>query len=145
MIIRAVLSTLFLILLVCSPVIFAQSSAATPTNTTLLTVGGEVAQPLKLGAADLAKLPHRSITAREHNGKEAQFQGVELIKILQMAGVKFGEQLRGKDLALFLVAEGADGYRAVFALAEIDPDYNDRIILLADNVRAKHSLKKKDH
>ena len=89
MIIRAVQSTLFLMLLLCASVIFAQSGAATPTNTTLLTVGGEVAQPLKLGAADLAKLPHRSITAREHNGKEAQFEGVDLIKILQMAGVKW--------------------------------------------------------
>jgi hypothetical protein len=43
-----------------------------------------------------------------------------------------GEQLRGKNMALFLLVEAADGYRAVFALPEIDPAYTDRIILLAD-------------
>jgi len=30
------------------------------------------------------------------------------------------------------VVEAADGYRAVFALAEFDPDFTDRVILLAD-------------
>jgi DMSO/TMAO reductase YedYZ molybdopterin-dependent catalytic subunit len=103
----------------------------------MVTVGGEVAHQLKLGAADLAKLPHHSIKAREHNGREASFEGVALVDILKLAGVKFGEALRGKDLALYLVVDAADGYRAVFSLAELDPDYNDRIILLADKREGK--------
>jgi DMSO/TMAO reductase YedYZ molybdopterin-dependent catalytic subunit len=98
----------------------------------LLTVGGEVATPLKLTAADLAKLPHRSLTSRTHDGKAASFDGIELGDVLKLAGVKFGEQLRGRDLALFLVVGAADGYRAVFALPELDHAFSDRIILLAD-------------
>ena len=35
-------------------------------------------------------------------------------------------------MALFVVVEAADGYRAVFALAELDPEFTDRVILLAD-------------
>ena len=59
-------------------------------------------------------------------------KGVEVGEILKLAGVKFGEQLRGKDLALFLVVEAADHYRAVFALPELDHAFTDRIVLLAD-------------
>ena len=64
--------------------------------------------------------------------KEASFDGVELSDILKLAGVKFGEQLRGKDLALFLVVGAFDNYRAVFALPELDHAFTDRLVILAD-------------
>jgi hypothetical protein len=35
-------------------------------------------------------------------------------------------------MALYLVVEASDGYRAVFALPELDPEFTDRVILLAD-------------
>ena len=57
---------------------------------------------------------------------------IELGDVLKLAGVKFGEQLRGKDLALFLVVGAADGYHAVFALPELDHAFTDRIVILAD-------------
>ena len=56
----------------------------------------------------------------------------KIIDVLQLAGVKFGEGLRGKSLALYLVVEAADGYRAVFALPELDPAFTDRVTLLVD-------------
>ena len=98
----------------------------------LLTVSGEVSQPLKLTADDLAKFPHRTVNARDHNSKDTTFEGVEVGEILKLAGVKSGEALRGKELALFLVAEAADGYRAVFALAELDHAFSDQVIIVAD-------------
>jgi len=45
--------------------------------------------------------------------------------------VKLGEQLRGKRLAEYLVVEAADGYKAVFALPEVDPAFTDRVVILA--------------
>lgn len=129
--IRTLQSVLFLFV-IASAVAFAQTGPAVPAGPVLLTVAGEVATPLKLTATDLAKLPHRSLSARTHDGKEASFDGIELGEVLKLAGVKFGEQLRGKDLALFLVVGAADGYRAVFALPELDHAFNDRIIILAD-------------
>lgn len=131
MIIRALRTTLFLIVL-GSTVVFGQTSTASPTNAVLLTVGGEVATPLKLTAADLAKLPRRTLRAKAHDGKEATFEGIELGDVLKLAGVKFGEQLRGKDLALFLIVGASDGYHAVFALPELDHAFTDRLIILAD-------------
>jgi DMSO/TMAO reductase YedYZ molybdopterin-dependent catalytic subunit len=132
MIIRTVQTTLFLIVLFCSAVAFGQTITAGAPNTVLLTVGGEVAHPLKLTADDLAKLPRRSLQAKAHDGKEAMFDGVELADVLKLAGVKFGEQLRGKELAMFLVVSAADGYHAVFALPELDHAFTDRIVILAD-------------
>lgn len=40
--------------------------------------------------------------------------------------------MRGKSLALYLVVDAADGYRAVFALPELDSAFTDQVIILAD-------------
>ncbi len=110
---------------------FGQGGQSPPTGYSL-SVGGEVTHPLKLTAADLAKLPRRTVRATDHDRKEATFEGVELGEVLRLAGVEFGERLRGKSLALFLVAEAADEYRAVFALPELDRAFTNRVVLLAD-------------
>jgi len=114
-----------------------QSSTPGPATPVLLTIGGEVANPVKLTASDLAKLPRRSVQAKDHDGKETTFEGIELAEVLALAGVKSGEQLKGKELALFLVVDAADGYRAVFALPELDHAFTDRTILLADRRNGK--------
>jgi DMSO/TMAO reductase YedYZ molybdopterin-dependent catalytic subunit len=125
---------LCLILFSYSPAIHSQDKQATGTNSTAaLSVSGEVERPLKLSAADLAKLPRRTVRAKDHSGKESAYEGVALIEILRLAGVPFGEGLRGKNLSLYLIVEAADGYRAVFALPELDSAFTDRIILLADH------------
>jgi DMSO/TMAO reductase YedYZ molybdopterin-dependent catalytic subunit len=112
-------------------VVSAQSRPSTAVDYSL-TVGGEVERPLKLTIADLAKLPRRTARAKERDGRETTFEGVELSAVLKLAGVPFGERLRGTNLALFLIAEAADNYRVVFALPELDPAFADRVILLAD-------------
>lgn len=125
---RHLLVALFLLNFTWS-IAFSQPPTAKPV---LLTIGGEVANPVKLTAEDLQKLPRRSVRAKDHDGKDTSFEGVDLSEVLKLAGVKSGEQLRGKELALFLVAEAADGYRAVFALPELDRAFTDRVIILAD-------------
>ncbi len=70
--------------------------------------------------------------AKDHDGKEYAYEGVVLADILRTAGVKLGEQLRGKALATCLLVTAADGYAAVFALPEFDPPANDRVIIIAD-------------
>jgi DMSO/TMAO reductase YedYZ molybdopterin-dependent catalytic subunit len=98
----------------------------------VLTVGGEVERPLKLSLADLAKLPRLTVRGKDHDGKEHKYDGVALGEVLRQAGVKFGKELRGKALATYLLVEASDGYKAVFALPELDPGYTDRVIVLAD-------------
>ncbi len=119
------------------------SIASAQTNqpaTTVLKVDGEVTRPLSLSASDISKLPRRKATAKDHDGKSVAFEGVALVDLLKSAGVEFGEKLRGKNLALFLVAEASDGYRAVFALPELDPAFVDQEIILADPARRQSAF-----
>jgi DMSO/TMAO reductase YedYZ molybdopterin-dependent catalytic subunit len=127
--------TLSIILLLVSlgvPVAFGQTKQTSTPASQTLNIGGEVSSPLKLSAADMAKLPRRTVSAKDHDGKAVTFEGVDLVEVLRLAGVEFGEKLRGKSLALFLVVDAADGYRAVFALPELDPAFTDGVIILAD-------------
>lgn len=112
--------------------VFAQTPTVQSQKESFLAVEGEVARPLKLAATDLAKLPRSTVKAKDHDGKEATYEGVALVEILKLAGVESGEKLRGKSLAKFLLVEAADGYRAVFALPELDPAFSDQVIILAE-------------
>jgi DMSO/TMAO reductase YedYZ molybdopterin-dependent catalytic subunit len=113
--------------------VFGQTQNSTPPAPEFqLTVGGEVERPLKLSLADLAKLPRRTVKAKDHDRPEATFEGVPLMEILQMAGIKFGEKLRGQALTTYLLVEASDGYKVLFALAELDSAFTDQIVLLAD-------------
>ena len=98
----------------------------------LLEVRGEVSRPLAWSASEFAKLPRQTVRAQGHDRVESQFEGVSLFEVLSRAGVPFGKELRGQAVALYLVVEASDGYRAVFALPELDPAFSDRVILLAD-------------
>jgi hypothetical protein len=57
---------------------------------------------------------------------------VRVIDVLAKAGVPTGKDLRGRAMALYVVVDAADDYRAVFALAELDGAFSDRVVLLAD-------------
>jgi DMSO/TMAO reductase YedYZ molybdopterin-dependent catalytic subunit len=104
----------------------------TAPSKTIVSVKGEVEKPLELTAEEFAKLPRQTVHAKDHDGKEADYEGVALVELLKAAGVKLGQELRGKALASYLVVEASDGYRAVFALPELDPGFSERVILLAD-------------
>lgn len=53
---------------------------------------------------------------------------------MRRAGAPHGEQLRGTLMTTYVLAEAEDGYKVVFALAELDPGCSDSEILVADTV-----------
>lgn len=85
-----------------------------------------------ISAQAWATLPRTSVQAIDHDGKEVAFEGVAAREVLKTLNAPLGKELRGKNLVLYVVAEAADGYRAVYALTEFDGDFTDRIILIAD-------------
>ncbi len=99
-------------------------------------VVGDVKQPLTLSVDDLAKMPRATVRV-SNNGMETVYEGVWLHDVLKMAGVPQGNQLRGKALAGYVLAEAQDGYQVVFSLGELDPSFIDNEILLADTVGGK--------
>jgi len=48
------------------------------------------------------------------------------------AGGPIGKQLRGKALASYILAKAHDGYEVVFAVGEIDAEFGNEQILVAD-------------
>ena len=75
-------------------------------------------------------MPTTTVTTGS-SGAPVTFVGVSVKALLKKAGVGFGESLRGKRLASCLLVEGADGYRVVIALPELDPAFTDRQVVLA--------------
>jgi DMSO/TMAO reductase YedYZ molybdopterin-dependent catalytic subunit len=113
----------------------APAAAASKSDDVRLTVNGNVDKPLSLSLADLRDLPRQTLVVmNEHEKKEETYQGVPLAEILKRAGVPQGTALRGPALAMYVRAEGADGYAAVFALAELDSSVQDSSVLVADTL-----------
>jgi hypothetical protein len=94
-----------------------------------LTIAAEDGKQTMLSKSDIESLPHIKVTTQEPD-KSVTFEGVALKAVLEKGGVEFGPSLRGKRLASCLLVEAADGYRAVIALPEMDPDFTDKQILL---------------
>lgn len=82
-------------------------------------------------AAQITSLPRTSVNVSDHDAP-AQFDGVPLSAVLAAAGVQLGDTLRGPRMTEALLAAAADGYKVVFALAEVDPAFAARQIILAD-------------
>jgi DMSO/TMAO reductase YedYZ molybdopterin-dependent catalytic subunit len=107
--------------------------AAEVSSETILKVTGEVERPLTLKQTDLARLPRTKVSVTEHGNERAEFEGVQLHEILKSAGVAHGERLRGEAVSLVVLVGAPDGYRVSFGIADLDPGFTDRVVLLADH------------
>jgi len=116
------------------PVVLCLTAAAqTPTPATAsLSVSGDGTSALTLTSADLAGLPHETVSIEEQDGTKTAYQGVPLHAILAKAGIPMGHGLRGKALAAYVLASAKDGYQMIFSLGELDPDFGNAHILVAD-------------
>jgi hypothetical protein len=92
-----------------------------------VSIEGAAAQ--RLDAAALARLPQHTIHAEAH-GNAITCEGPALIDVLAAARAPHGDALRGGNLALYVRIGAADGYRAVFALAELDPGFRDALPII---------------
>lgn len=98
----------------------------------VLRITGAVATPVSLSLADLNDYKRHDHVGRDHDGTEAEYEGVELYELLRRVDVPFRENLRGAALRMGVLVKAADGYAALFSLAELDPDMNGKKIFLAD-------------
>jgi hypothetical protein len=119
--------------------LISASLARSQATVTVELVGGKT---LVLSAVEIAKLPQKSFTASDH-GKAAAFEGVLLTDVLAKVDLPNGENFRKTAASYFVVVEARDGYRAVFAWAELDPSFTDRPVYLVTKRYGK-SLSEKD-
>lgn len=91
---------------------------------------------VEVNDALLAKLSRISVIATSH-GKSARHEGYDLLAVLEAAGISPTRSLRGKQLGTLITVSAADGYQAIFALAELDPSIGNRQVLLVDRSDGK--------
>ena len=109
-----------------------QSTIVADTNSTVLEVRGDVEGPLQLSLTDLLAMPRTTVKAREKNGDEATFEGVALSEVIQRSRPRLTEKCCGNVANTCVIVRATDNYRVLFSLAEIEPDFTDRKIILVD-------------
>ncbi len=111
----------------------AVHTPATPTAPLKITFGEKSAA---WTATTLAALPHKTITVHnEHTNADETYSGVTLIDLLTPLGVN--PKPRGKDLKLYVLAAGSDGYEVVYSIGEITPDVSNATVIVADSKDGK--------
>ncbi len=90
-----------------------------------LEIGGQVEKPHTYSVAELKEWA-RPVKTEQHT-----YSGVLLKDLLDKAGVPAQHDLKGKWMAAYVVAQGQDGYRVVFSLAELDPLFGDNEVWVA--------------
>lgn len=115
----------------------AQQPGALPLGDTpaQIRIKGDVTTPLTLSASDLKSLPRKTVKVlNQHENQEETYEGVAVQELLSRAGAPHNEKLRGPAMAMCVLAEASDGYRVVYALAELDSDFQDSEVIVADTM-----------
>jgi hypothetical protein len=103
-----------------------------------LTIRTYDGKTLVLSSDDLAALPHKSVTVfNAHTKATETYSGVPLSALLSKVQVPEGEQVRGALFMTGVVAEGTDGYKVLYSLAEIDPSIHTGDVIVADTLDGK--------
>jgi len=110
---------------------FAAARQTRPHSGTLVIVVDRE-KPLTLKPSDLAAMPRTKVTFKQPDGRAVVHEGVLVAELLKRAGAPLGKALRGDAMATYVVASATDGYRVVFSLAELDPEFTGSEIIVAD-------------
>ncbi len=108
-----------------------KQTAATQPAKDVIVVRGVGLREIKFNRDELAKMPRCTVRVKDHD-ELSSFEGVRVGDLLKKAGFTFGQHFRGPRMADYLVAQAADGYRVVFALPELDAEFSDRVVIVAD-------------
>lgn len=105
--------------------------AQAPGAAALLTVQLADGRTHSFGRAELERLPRESATARLRDGAPFTVNGVSVTALLRAAGLDLSGNLGGGQVVgQALVARAADGYGAVFGLAEVDPHFGHPLVMI---------------
>lgn len=85
-----------------------------------------------LTVSDLADLPRAEVKSGARI-----YEGPVLTYVLRAGGLPVGPKLHGDPLRAYVVMTGKDGFQAVYSLAELDKDFHDDVVILADHVDGK--------
>lgn len=122
---------IYLVLLAAYSLLHAQ-----PGSSVLKLENGS--QQVTVLADALKSMAHKTVTVHNpHTNVDETYSGVPLIELLKQVGAPTGRDVHGKALSEYVVATGSDGYKAVLALAEVEPDFHPGDVLVADTMDGK--------
>ena len=98
-----------------------------PATFTVTGVDGATAT---LSASEIYQMPQQTVKTTDH-GTPVVFQGVRLSDVLSKVATPTGEKFHNTAASYYLVAEAKDGYKAVFAWAELDASFMDKPVYVA--------------
>jgi hypothetical protein len=139
------LPTINVLVLVCTPfggvrALLAQEMhhGGPSVPSSILTIRTYEGETLRLTISDLAGLPHKSVTIfNAHNKVNESYSEVPISLLLSRVAVPQGEQVKGSLFMTGVVAEGTDGYRVLYSLAEVDPAIHTGDVIVADLLDGK--------
>jgi hypothetical protein len=113
------------------------SGGAAPPSAGSITIDGHVEHALQLTIDDLRAMPQQAIDVTFTSGKGSQsdhFTGALLWDVVQKAGITDGADAAAKHhLQHALLVTGRDGYTVAVSIGEIDPAFEGKSVILADD------------
>jgi hypothetical protein len=120
---------------ICTDVNVDVFETGTPKN---LTISAGPNEHVVLTPAQLKAYPHQSVTVVNFRTKKSEtYSGVPLMDLLAPLGVPHGERMMGPKVAQYVVATGADSYKSVMSLGEVDPAFHSGMVPVADTLDGK--------
>ena len=121
------------------PTLLAQEKQHAPSvPSDHLTIRSYDGRTLNLGKDDLSTFSHKSITVfNMHSKATEEYAGVPLSELLSKLGVPVGEQVKGPLFMIGVIAEGTDGYKVLYSLAETDPTIHTGDVIVADSMNGQ--------
>ena len=90
-------------------------------------VQGIDGKSVTLSVADLSKLPQQTVKTTDHDAP-VTFEGVLLADVLAKVALPAGEKFHSTAASYYMLVEAKDGYRAVYAWAELDSGFMDKAV-----------------
>ncbi|MER3484139.1 MAG: hypothetical protein C4332_14290 [Meiothermus sp.] len=88
----------------------------------------------RLSLADMQKLPAQTLEVTFQSGQNTEkhtCKGVRLAALITQAGLKLDDKRKNDKLRKYVVVTAKDGYEAVVAWGELDPEFGNAPVLLA--------------
>jgi len=119
-----------IIALVCS--LYSAPGSAQQKDQASITVEGLDGAKMTFTLEQLRQMPQDSVSLANPNPTTSeQYEGVLLRNLLAKLDTTIGKKLHADDLRDYVEVAGRDGYRVVFALAELDPTLQENKVLVA--------------
>jgi hypothetical protein len=97
-----------------------------------ITISGDGITLLAITKGMFADMKQAVVMAKAHDEKVHRYSGVTIANLLIKAGVILGDSAKKHTVTSYIIVTAADDYKAIYTLAEIDPLFGNRVIIVAD-------------